>query len=66
MQIQTTTITTEAMNVIGANFQITTFEQTTSAFCDTCDSQADGAESVLESRGWFLGSKAQFCPNCNE
>jgi hypothetical protein len=66
MQIQTTTITTETANIIGANFQITTFEQTVSAFCDCCDSQASGAETVLEKQGWFLGSQAQFCPNCND
>lgn len=65
MQIQTTTITTEQQAVSGANFTVTTFEQTVSAFCDTCDSQATGAETVLENRGWYLGRNEQFCPECN-
>lgn len=66
MQVQATTITTENTQVLGANFQITTFEQTVSAFCDCCDSQATGAEENLKNAGWHLGSRQQFCPNCNE
>ncbi len=65
MQIQTTLITTENTTSFGANFQITTFEQTVLAFCDTCDSQATGAETLLEQAGWHLGRREQFCPNCN-
>ncbi|HEX8637938.1 MAG TPA: hypothetical protein VF692_07750 [Pyrinomonadaceae bacterium] len=65
MQIQTTTITTEAAQSFGANFQITTFEQTVSAFCDLCDNEANGAQTVLENRGWHLGQNEQFCPDCN-
>lgn len=65
MQIETTTITTETMNVIGTNFQITTYEQSISAFCDCCPNQANGAKEILENRGWFLGSQSQFCPECN-
>lgn len=66
MQIETTTITTE--NTIAANvpFTVTTFEQTVSAFCDCCDNEANGAKETLENQGWYLGSKAQFCPNCND
>ena len=65
MQIQTTTITTETQNVFGQNFVINTYEQTVSAFCDTCDNQANGAKANLERQGWSLGSNSQFCPECN-
>ncbi len=65
MQATTTTITTENTNVFGANFQITTFEQATTAFCDCCDTSADGTKNQLENSGWFMGSREQFCPNCN-
>jgi hypothetical protein len=66
MQIQTTTITTENTTSFGANFQITTFEQTVSAFCDCCDNQATGAEETLKNQGWELNSSCQFCPDCND
>lgn len=66
MQIQTTIITTEQTTSFGVNFQITTFEQTVSAFCDTCSANDEGTETVLENQGWHLGRREQFCPNCNE
>ncbi len=66
MQIQTTTITTETMPVQNVNFQITTFEQTTSVFCDCCDTEAKAEKSQLENRGWYLGQREQFCPECND
>jgi len=65
MQIQTTTITTETMEVLGDNFQITTFEQSISAFCDCCSNQASGTKTSLENSGWYLGRNEQFCPECN-
>jgi hypothetical protein len=65
MQIQTTTITTEQTQSFGANFQITVFEQETTAFCDTCPNNASGTKQTLENRGWYLGSREQFCPECN-
>lgn len=65
MQVQTTTITTETMTAIGANFQITTFEQATTAFCDCCDNQASGTKDELKRRGWYLGQREEFCPECN-
>lgn len=65
MQVTTTTITTENATVIGTNFQITTFEQSVSAFCDCCDNRASGAEETLIGQGWYLGSRQQFCPECN-
>ncbi len=65
MQIQTTTIETTTQTALGANFQIITFEQKTTAFCDLCDSQATGTKSELNGRGWHLGQNEQFCPACN-
>jgi hypothetical protein len=66
MQIQTTTTTTE--NIIAANvpFTVTIFEQTTTAFCDTCPNQASGTKEGLENSGWNLGKREEFCPNCNQ
>lgn len=65
MQIETTTVTTQTQQALGQNFVIRTYEQSVSAFCDCCDSQANGARETLENRGWFLGSQSQFCPECN-
>ena len=65
MQVTTTTITTETMNVESDNFKITIFEQRTAAFCDTCPNEASGTKAALEAQGWFLGSREQFCPECN-
>ena len=65
MQIEQMTITTEKQVSFGDEFQITTFEQTVTAFCDCCPNQAVGAKTKLENQGWFLGQKAQFCPDCN-
>ncbi|MDQ3747960.1 MAG: hypothetical protein M3367_02930 [Acidobacteriota bacterium] len=65
MTIETTITTIETQNVLGANFQITTFEQTIAAFCDCCDAEATGAKTHLENQGWHLGSREQFCPTCN-
>lgn len=65
MQIQTTTITTEKMNVEGDNFQVTVFEQTTTAFCDCCDNQSTGTKDELKRRGWGFANGAEFCPMCN-
>ena len=65
MQTTTLTITTEAAKVGGELFKITSFEMKTSAFCDLCDAQATGTETALRSQGWHLGSREQFCPNCN-
>lgn len=65
MQYQVTTIATETINVVGANFQITTFEQKTSAFCDCCNNQAHGTKAELVSQGWGFGSGSEFCPECN-
>ncbi len=65
MQIQTTTKTIENQTVEGVNFQITTFEQSITAFCDCCPNQLSGTKSSLENHGWFLGNESQFCPECN-
>ncbi len=65
MQIETTTKTTQSQTVEGVNFQITTFEQSISAFCDCCPNQSSGTKSSLENSGWFLGNE-QFCPECND
>jgi hypothetical protein len=55
MQTQTLTITTETMNASGENFQITTFENRISAFCDCCSNQASGTKIELQNQGWFVG-----------
>lgn len=65
MQIQTTTITTENQIALGENFQITTFEQSITAFCDCCPNNQTGTKSQLENQGWFLGQREQFCAECN-
>ncbi len=65
MQIETTTITTESTQVLGANFQVTTFEQQITAFCDICPNNATAAKETLENRGWYLGRNEEFCPECN-
>ena len=66
MQIQTTTITTETTTAAGLPFRVTTYEQTTTAFCDCCDNQATGTENELNRRGWQFYRGAEFCPNCND
>ncbi len=65
MQVQTTTTTTENVSALGANFQIVTFEQTITAFCDTCANNANGTITALENQGWHLGRNEQFCSECN-
>jgi len=65
MQIQTTIVTTETQNVFGQDFEITTYSQTVKAYCDCCENQAESNRQTLENQGWFLGEKAQFCPECN-
>lgn len=66
MQFQTTSITTETANVLGANFTITTFEATITVFCDTCANSESGTKDTLENSGWFCGRNAEFCPTCND
>lgn len=39
--------------------------ETINAFCDICDSEQNGTKSQLENSGWFLGTREEFCPNCN-
>jgi hypothetical protein len=65
MQVQTLTITTEAETIGNVNFQITTFEQTITVFCDCCPNQQSGTKTQLERQGWSIGRNAEFCPNCN-
>lgn len=65
MQVKTTITTNETMSVLGTNFQITTFEMITEVICDICGNNAAGTKNELESRGWFCGSREQFCPECN-
>lgn len=65
MQVQTTTIETTNTAAAGANFQVTTFEQKTTAFCDCCDNQSTGTKDELKRRGWEFGGGAEFCPECN-
>lgn len=35
------------------------------AFCDCCPNNASADKSALQSAGWFLGNREQFCPACN-
>ncbi len=65
MLIQETIITTETMAAQSVDFQITTFEQSTFAFCDVCDQSESGPKAVLEAKGWGLYPTCQFCPNHN-
>ena len=65
MLAETLTITTETQIADGVSFQITTFENTITAFCDCCSNSADGTKSELENRGWHCGRNEQFCPDCN-
>jgi hypothetical protein len=66
MQIQTTTITTETITALDANFQITSFEMKTKGFCDVCGTRKSGSTETLEREGWYLGKREQFCPACND
>lgn len=65
MQVQTTTTTTEIHTAETANFIVTTFEQQTVVFCDACPNQETGTRKELERRGWYLGNREEFCPECN-
>jgi hypothetical protein len=44
----------------------TTNETTITGFCDICGNQETGDTEALKSEGWFLGSREEFCPNCND
>jgi len=37
-----------------------------SAHCDICDNTARAEKAALESLGWFIGSREEFCPKCND
>jgi hypothetical protein len=39
--------------------------ETINAYCDCCDNEARAEKAQLENRGWFVGSREQFCPECN-
>jgi hypothetical protein len=66
MLVQTTITTIKSTTLLGADFQITTIEQTVSAFCDCCPNQTIGSEEALKQQGWSLSSNCQFCPECND
>jgi hypothetical protein len=40
--------------------------ETVKAFCDCCDNEAKAEKTQLENRGWYLGQREQFCPECNQ
>lgn len=65
MQFTITTI--EAKNTVAANvnFQVTVYEQKTTAFCDCCDNTSTGTKQELKNRGWGFGNGSEFCPECN-
>jgi hypothetical protein len=44
----------------------TTNNETINAFCDVCSNQQTDTDETLESEGWYLGSREQFCPVCND
>lgn len=61
MAFQTTTIATQTQTVDSAVFQITTFEQRITVFCDCCDATETGTKTQLENRGWLLCGTSEFC-----
>lgn len=65
MQIETTTITTENTQVLGANFQITTFEMKTEVICDICGERETDTPERLKNDNWYLGTREEFCGECN-
>ena len=65
MQVQTTVVATEHLTVENTNFRVITHEQSITAFCDCCSNEAFGKANDLKARGWHLGSREQFCPECN-
>lgn len=40
--------------------------ETITGFCDICGNQETDNAETLKIEGWFLGSREQFCPNCND
>jgi hypothetical protein len=40
--------------------------ETITGFCDICGNQETDNAATLQSAGWFLGSREEFCPNCND
>ena len=65
MQVNTLTITTEQTKAGADLFRITSFEMNITAMCDICGTSAGGTEKSLTDANWFLGSREQFCPDCN-
>ena len=65
MQVETTIITTELQTVFGQTFEIKTYEQSITAFCDCCPNQATGVKDNLINQGWYLSQREEFCPECN-
>ncbi len=65
MKVVTLTKTTTHEVILGQNFQIEVFAESITVFCDCCPVQATANRLTLESSGWYLGNKAQFCPECN-
>ncbi len=39
--------------------------ETITGFCDICGNQETDNAETLQSAGWFLGSREEFCPSCN-
>jgi RNA polymerase subunit RPABC4/transcription elongation factor Spt4 len=35
------------------------------AICDICGEVETNNAEALKGEGWFLGSREEFCPNCN-
>jgi hypothetical protein len=40
--------------------------ETITGFCDICGNQETDNAATLKSEGWFLGSREEFCPTCND
>lgn len=38
---------------------------TIDAFCDCCSAQQTATREQLIQRGWYCGTREQFCPTCN-
>lgn len=65
MQMQTLTVTTETVNIENSVFVVSTYDLTTTGFCDICGKQETNSKDNLRASGWHLDAKEHFCPDCN-
>lgn len=41
-------------------------ENTKQAICDCCGKSETDSKESLQREGWFLGSREEFCGDCND